>query len=81
LTEVLASLTDQLFDRIAHTPGVEDEFKRLCGPVRRELWRDVFDGRGAELVAALDQVIGAAAGTGEAGRQISDVVAGFGIRG
>jgi hypothetical protein len=81
LTEVLASVTDQLFDRIAHTPGIEDEFKRLCGPVRRELWRDVFDGRGAELVAALDQVTGAAAGTGEAGRQIAAIVANFGILG
>jgi hypothetical protein len=81
LTEVLASLTDQLFDRIAHTPGIEEEFKRLCGPVRRELWRDVFDGRAAELVAALDQVTGAAAGTGEAGRQISALVASFGVLG
>jgi hypothetical protein len=81
LTEVLASVTDQFFDRIAHTPGIEDKFKRLCGPVRRELWRDVFDGRAAELVAALDQVTAVAAETGEAGRQIGAVVANLGIQG
>jgi hypothetical protein len=81
LTEVLASVTDQFFDRIAHTPDIEDEFKRLCGPVRRELWRDVFDGRAAELVAALDQVTAVAAETGEAGRQIGAVVANLGMPG
>jgi hypothetical protein len=81
LTEVLAAVTDQFFDRIAHTPGIEDEFKRLCGPVRRELWRDVFDGRAAELVAALDQVTASAAGTGDAGRQIGAVVASLGMLG
>jgi hypothetical protein len=79
LTEVLASVTDRFFDRIAHTPGIEEEFKRLCEPVRRELWRDTFDGRSGELVAALDEVTDAAAGTGEAGRQISAIVANFGI--
>jgi hypothetical protein len=80
LTEVLASVTDQFFDRFAHTPGIEEEFERLCGPVRRELWRDVFDGRAAELVAALDQVATAAAGIDEAGRQIRAIAANFGIR-
>jgi hypothetical protein len=80
LTEVLASVTDQFFDRFVHTPGIEEEFERLCGPVRRELWRDVFDGRAAELVAALDQVARAAAGTDEAGRQIRAIAAAFGVR-
>ena len=80
LTEVLASVTDQFFDRFAHTPGIEEEFERLCAPVRRELWRDVFDGRTAELVAALDQMAAAAAGTDEAGRQIRAIAADFGIR-
>ncbi len=80
LTEVLASVTDQFFDRFAHTPGIEEEFERLCGPVRRELWRDVFDGRTAELVAALDEMAGAAAGTDEAGRQIRAIAADFGVR-
>ncbi len=80
LTEVLASVTDQFFDRFAHTPGIEEEFERLCAPVRRELWRDVFDGRAAELVAALDRVSQAAAGTDESGRQIRAVAASFGIR-
>jgi len=80
LTEVLASVTDQFFDRFAHTPGIEEEFERLCGPVRRELWRDVFDGRTAELVAALDQVATAAAGIDDAGRQIRAIAADFGVR-
>jgi hypothetical protein len=80
LTEVLASVTDQFFDRFAHTPGIEEEFERLCGPVRRELWRDVFDGRTTELMAALDQVARAAAGTDESGRQIREIAAGFGVR-
>jgi hypothetical protein len=80
LTEVLASVTDQFFDRFAHTPGIEEEFERLCAPVRRELWRDVFDGRTAELVAALDQMAAAAAGTDDAGRQIRAIAADFGIR-
>ena len=80
LTEVLASVTDQFFDRFAHTPGIEEEFERLCGPVRRELWRDVFDGRTAELVAALDEMAGAAAGPDEAGRQIRAIAADFGVR-
>jgi hypothetical protein len=80
LTEVLASVMDQFFDRFAHTPGIEEEFERLCGPVRRELWRDVFDGRNGDLVAALDQVAKAAAGTDEAGRQIRAIAANFGVR-
>jgi hypothetical protein len=80
LTEVLASVADQFFDRFVHTPGIEEEFERLCGPVRRELWRDTFDGRTAELVAALDQVAGAAAGTDDAGRQIRAIAADFGVR-
>jgi hypothetical protein len=77
---VLASLTDQFFDRFAHTPGIEEEFERLCAPVRRELWRDVFDGRSAELAAALDQVSSVAAQTDTAGRQIRAIAANFGIR-
>jgi len=80
LTEVLASVTDQFFDRFAHTPGIEEEFERLCGPVRRELWRDVFDGRTAELAAALDQVATAAADIDETGRQIRTIAADFGVR-
>jgi hypothetical protein len=80
LTEVLASVADQFFDRFAHTPGIEEEFERLCGPVRRELWRDVFDGRTAELTAALDRVAKAATGTDEAGRQIRTIAADFGAR-
>ena len=80
LTEVLASVADQFFDRFVHTPGIEEEFERLCGPVRRELWRDIFDGRTVELVAALDQVAGAAAGTDDAGRQIRAIAADFGVR-
>jgi len=80
LTEVLASLTDQFFDRFAHTPGIEEEFERLCAPVRRELWRDVFDGRSAELAAALDQVSSVAAQTDTAGRQIRAIAANLGIR-
>ena len=79
LTEVLASVTDTFFDRFAHTPGIEEEFERLCSPVRRELWREVFDGRSAELVTALDQVSQAAAGTDEAGREIRSVAASLGI--
>jgi hypothetical protein len=77
---VLASVTDQFFDRFAHTPGIEEEFERLCGPVRRELWRDIFDGRTAELVTAFDQVTTAAAGTDDAGRQIRAIAADFGVR-
>lgn len=80
LTEVLASVMDQFFDRFAHTPGVEAEFERLCAPVRRELWRDIFDGRSAELAEAFDQVTKVAAGTDEAGRRIRAVAAGFGVR-
>jgi hypothetical protein len=80
LTEVLASVMDQFFDRFAHTPGVEEEFERLCGPVRRELWRDTFDGRTADLATALDHVAKAAAGTDEAGRQIRAIAADFGVR-
>ncbi len=76
---MLASVTDRFFDRVAHTPGIEEEFKRLCEPVRRELWRDTFDGRSAELVAALGEVTEAAGGTSEAGRQIAAIVANFGI--
>jgi hypothetical protein len=80
LTEVLASVMDQFFDRFAHTPGIEEEFERLCSPVRRELWRDVFDGRTAELAAALERVAGSAAVTDEAARQIRAVAADFGVR-
>jgi hypothetical protein len=80
LTEVLASVTEQFFDRFAHTPGIEEEFERLCRPVRRELWRDIFDGRAAALAAALDQVAEAATGTDEAGRQIRAIAADFGVR-
>lgn len=79
LTEVLASVADQFFDRFAHTPGIEEEFERLCGPARQELWRDVFDGQTAELAAALDRVAVAAAGTDEAGRQIRAIAADFGV--
>jgi len=80
LTEVLAAVTEQFFDRFAHTPGIEEEFERLCSPVRRELWPDVFDGRTAQLADALDRVASSAAATDDAGRQIRAIAADFGIR-
>jgi hypothetical protein len=80
LTEVLASVMDQFFDRFAHTPGVEAEFERLCAPVRRELWRDIFDGSSADLAEAFDQVAKVAISTDEAARRIRTVAVGFGVR-
>ncbi len=73
LAEMLAEMTDQLFDQFSQTPW--HEFARLCEPVRNQLWPDVFDAQVGELAAAFDRVTSAAATTGEASRQIRVIAA------
>jgi hypothetical protein len=81
LTEVLAAAADQFFDQLARTPGIEDEFAKLCDPVRHELWRDSFDGRTEQLRTGLAQITEAAAGSRGAGRQIHAAAARVGAAG
>ena len=70
LTEVLAAVVDQFFDQFARSPGVEEEFARLCWPIRQVLWPATFDGRAAAVAAALRQVADAASASGEAARAV-----------
>jgi hypothetical protein len=81
LTEVLAAAADQFFDQLARTPGIEDEFAKLCDPVRHELWRDSFDGRTEQLRTGLAQITEAASGSRGAGRQIHAAAARVGAAG
>jgi hypothetical protein len=70
LTEVLAAVVDQFFDQFARSPGVEEEFARLCWPIRQVLWPATFDGRAAAVAAALRQVADAASASGEVARAV-----------
>jgi hypothetical protein len=81
LNEVLAAAADQFFDQLVRTPGIEDEFAKLCEPVRHELWRDAFDGRTEQLRGGLTQIAEAAVGSSGAGRQIHAAAARVGAAG
>jgi hypothetical protein len=70
LTEVLAAVVDQFFDQFARTPGVEEEFAKLCWPVRQVLWPTTFDGRAADMAAGLRQLADAASASGQAARAV-----------
>jgi hypothetical protein len=78
LTEVLAALVDQFFDRFTRTPGVEDEFVKLCRPIRHELWPETFDGRTADLTDRLSQIADAASASSKAAREVLAAAASIG---
>jgi hypothetical protein len=50
---VLAAATDRFLDLAVKTPKIELEYKKLCDPVQRRLWPDIFDGGQAQLEAGL----------------------------
>jgi hypothetical protein len=78
LSGVLAASMSQFFDRFARTPDVEDEWAKLCAPIRRELWPKTFGGGAADLSAGLSRLGKAVAGSDAAARDFLAAAAGMG---
>jgi hypothetical protein len=76
LSGVLAASMSQFFDRFARTPDVEDEWAKLCAPIRGKLWPKTFGGGAADLSAGLSRLGQAVAGSEAAARDFLAAAAG-----
>jgi hypothetical protein len=53
MVRALAAAADQFFDTVIRTNDISREYELLCGPKRRDVWPNAFDGGAARLAADL----------------------------
>ena len=56
MVKALAAAVDQYFDTVLRTNEISREYELLCGPDRRAIWPQAFDGGSARLAADLSRI-------------------------
>lgn len=79
LTEVLAAAVEQFFDEFVRTPEVDYEWELLCGPVKAELWPELFGSGATDVAAELRRVSDAASSSATAARDIRALAGRMGL--
>ena len=70
LTQTLAAVVSQFYDGFCRTPEVEWEYARLCKPISRQLWPDLFNGSAARLSGGLSRLAAQATATTTAAHEV-----------